>query len=85
LDIAIEGSLNLTKKKQVSEIAVNIIISQFLILFENFSTHSLCYKLIKGIWLLKSTRFPSGDLPTAGDEPTTPDNGPLSKQSICAP
>ena len=41
--------------------------------------------LFKGLGLIKSTSFASRDLPTAGVEPTTPDNGPLYKTNICAP
>ena len=39
---------------------------------------------LKGLGLIKSTRFPSEDLPTEGVEPTTSDNGPLYKPNICA-
>jgi len=59
--------------------------AQTIIIFlKNFLTHNLLYELAKGLGLIKKPQFPSGNLPTAGVEPTTTYNGPLYKPNICA-
>jgi len=50
-----------------------------LFFVEYFSTKFFCYGDIKGLGLVKSTSFPSGDLPTVGVEPKMPDNSTLYK------